>query len=1041
MKTIDMNIRTLIAKAAEIIAPIWPMQTIIARNPLQCMESLGFEEAIAIGEKFLASNSRMHHLSEVNREMIKWCQVFLDEGQATIVMPEREKGFYRAWSLLAPFDNRLQSSKNNKWLLSLPSEAEEAISLCLNKLEIPKEQIEEYFKNSLAELPGWAGYIKWRAEWQNKEIGFKNPINLTDFLAVRLAITCAIDENCTKMEFKKDPFHSKAIDKEFFKELKHKEETYLQQLLKLTIPEVTKLNKSKEPLYRPDAQIVFCIDVRSEPFRMRIEREGNYETFGFAGFFGLPVSVHSYNTDIVKDCCPVLIKPCYKVSEEPISEEKERISHYQKGRYFFDLFRGFYQDLKYNFATPFALVETLGLWCGLWMAIRTIIPKTSVEFKKAIQEKLRPTLATLPKIDIQLENQIIFAESALRMIGLTKNFSRLIVLCGHGSQTENNPYASALDCGACGGNHGGANGKILATILNSYEVRSALLEKGIAIPDDTLFLGAEHNTTTDEVVIYDRGIINITHKEITEKLKADFIKAGIANSQYRCRTFGLDASRIDAKNHVLRRSSNWSEVRPEWGLARNAAFIVAPRDLTKDLDLDGRCFLHSYKWEEDEAGKCLETILTAPMVVAEWINTQYFFSTLNNIAYGSGSKITHNVVGKFGVMQGNGSDLMQGLPIQSVNITDDLSYHEVMRLQVLVYAPCTRIDSIIEKHPVLQTLLFNHWVILVAIDPTDNKPYRLTGKADWVELEIGTDKKVKAKTNPFNFTTLKKKFKNHSYRDKTCVIATMHEKEKAIAPPFLNTLGLKMIKTNIDTDQLGTFTGEVERKGSPLVCVREKCEVAMKESKITIGIANEGSFGPHPFIPFLNCDHEILYFIDQERGFALHQTLLSTKTNYCAEAFSDPERLKTFCDQTLFPSHGLIVRPNKSTKNNIIIKGIKQYDVLEDAFLKSCRLSDDGKALVETDMRAHMNPTRMEVIKELADSFSKRLDAPCPLCYNPGWGVIDTQKGLECEICRSETDMVKFEIFGCPKCLHKENRPRHDGLTFADPQYCRWCNP
>ncbi len=157
-----------------------------------------------MGEAFLTDSPDMNgnESSEVNREMVKWCQVFLDEGQATITMPERERGFYRAWSLLAPFDNNLLSSKKNEWLLSLPSEAEEAIFLCLKKLNIPDNQIEEYLKYSLAELPGWAGYIKWRAEWQNKSAGFKNPITLTDFLAVRLVITCAIGEDCKKRNLK-----------------------------------------------------------------------------------------------------------------------------------------------------------------------------------------------------------------------------------------------------------------------------------------------------------------------------------------------------------------------------------------------------------------------------------------------------------------------------------------------------------------------------------------------------------------------------------------------------------------------------------------------------------------------------------------------------------------------------------------------------------------------------------------------------------------------------------------------------------------------
>jgi len=724
---VDIDIKNLIAKAAEIIAPIWPMQTIIARNPLQGMEALHFEDAIAIGETYLAN------AGDVNREMVKWCQVFLDEGQATITMPDRKKGFYRAWSLLAPFDRKLRSCKNSGWLLSLPAEPEEAIVLCLKRMAIPHDQIEEYLKYSLAELPGWAGYIKWRAEWQDKAAGAKNPITLTDFLAVRLMIHCVIDEECQKTGFRKQA----SLDADFIKVLKRREEKYLQDLLKWVVPEAENLKKRYQPLSRADAQIVFCIDVRSEPFRSRIEREGHYETFGFAGFFGLPISVRSYDTGLVKDCCPVIMKPRYEVFEEPRCGQAKRISRHLKGRTFLDLCRGFYQDLKYNFATPFALVETLGLWCGFWMAIRTLMPRSSVKFRHAVQEKLKPAVATLTKSDIPLAEQILYGETALKMMGLTQNFSRLVVFCGHGSKTENNPYASALDCGACGGNHGGPNGKILAAILNSGEVREGLCKRGIEIPDDTLFIGAEHNTTTDEVAIDLPDLLNSAHRAIVEKLKADFSKAGISNSQYRCRKMGLDVSPMLAKNHVLKRSSDWAEVRPEWGLARNAAFIIGPRNLTKKLSLDGRCFLHSYDWDADDEGKSLESILTGPMVVAEWINTQYLFSTLNNGAYGSGSKITHNVTGKFGVMQGNGSDLMQGLPLQSVNVTDDRPYHEPMRLQVIVYAPRCKIDPIIEKHPLLRTLVFNHWVVLIAIDPNEDKPYRLIADAEWTQAGLG----------------------------------------------------------------------------------------------------------------------------------------------------------------------------------------------------------------------------------------------------------------------------------------------------------------
>ncbi|MBA3603296.1 MAG: DUF2309 family protein [Parachlamydiaceae bacterium] len=176
------------------------------------------------------------------------------------------------------------------------------------------------------------------------------------------------------------------------------------------------------------------------------------------------------------------------------------------------------------------------------------------------------------------------------MVGLIENFSRLLILSGHGSATENNPYASALDCGACGGNHGGPNAKILAAILNDSEVRTSLKKKGITILEDALCIAAEHNTTTDEVVLYDYNIMTESHKRPTEQLKIDLAKAGDSNSQNRCTQFGLKDSKVNSKKQVLKRSSDWAEVRPEWGLARNAAFIIGPRTLTKSWICRGAVF-------------------------------------------------------------------------------------------------------------------------------------------------------------------------------------------------------------------------------------------------------------------------------------------------------------------------------------------------------------------------------------------------------------------------------------------------------------------
>lgn len=275
------------------------------------------------------------------------------------------------------------------------------------------------------------------------------------------------------------------------------------------------------------------------------------------------------------------------------------------------------------------------------------------------------------------------------MMGLTKNFAKTIMFCGHGSTTINNAYASGLDCGACGGNHGGTNAHMLAQILNDPIVRENLNTRGLKIPPDTLFIADEHDTTTDAITIYNDFVKTEAQLIDIKNLKQALTQAQKTNAVFRNQT--LNSTSTNAVNMALKRSCDWAEVRPEWRLAKNAAFIVGPRWLTKDLDLEGRCFLHSYDYAQDDSGTYLEIILTAPMVVAEWINMQYFFSTIDNVAYGSGSKITQNVVGKIGVMQGNASDLMYGLPLQSVNYKDDQRYHEPMRLLTLVYAPREKI--------------------------------------------------------------------------------------------------------------------------------------------------------------------------------------------------------------------------------------------------------------------------------------------------------------------------------------------------------------
>ena len=283
--------------------------------------------------------------------------------------------------------------------------------------------------------------------------------------------------------------------------------------------------------------------------------------------------------------------------------------------------------------------------------------------------------------------------------------------------------------------------------------------------------------------------------------------------------------------------------------------------------------------------------------------------------------------------------------------------------------------------------------------------------------------------------------KNSPYAGSHIILTTKHSKSLAIAPSFFNLLSANIIECPIDTDKLGTFSGEIEREGNALDCAKIKCELGMKMTDSYFGLSSEGSFGPHPYIPFLPCDHEVLYFIDRKRDFNLHLSLLSEKTNYNMQSLDSMEELKKFSEKVLFPSHALIVRPNNKENKNHIFKGINTMDMLESAFKDAMKHSENGTVWVQTDMRANMNPSRMIVIQELAEELAKRLSELCAQCKNPGWGKVQVEKGLECSWCGLETEWIKSEIYGCTKCEHKEKKPPSHHLLKADPVNCSYCNP
>lgn len=719
-------IQDAVKKSWARIAPFWPLKNLIAVNPLQGLEHLSIEEAMREGAAYFQQTTLPDPMEAINRETIKWLQAFFDDGQATLPMPLRNSGLYSAWRQLAQYDARLHRYDKQKqaWIAGLPATPEQAIAECLLYLNIKREDRVQFLTLLLTTLSGWAAHVKYRTEWTSGQGMHAHPVSQADYLALRLAVTCLLwPEAKTLMEWHRQAQLKASKEPSPIMAMMEAETAYRLPLLKQLA------GQSLPNIHTPDAQLIFCIDVRSEPFRRALEASGNYETFGFAGFFGIPVQIEDTVTGETYASCPVLLQPKHTVQELPQCAHDSCVNDHA-GHKVLTGFKRFYQSLKYTFTTPFALVETLGIASGIWMGLRSFAPAFACLLKNNIAALIRPPVPMMPSLDsIAFADQCAYAEAVLKMMGLTRHFAPLVVLCGHGSTTQNNAYATALDCGACGGRHGASNARILVSILNDTKVREVLAQKHIMIPSNTRFIAALHNTTTDEVTLYTEEKL-----EGLDQLKMDLESARTSNSEWRCHKMGSKSSGSASAIHTARRSHDWAQVRPEWGLARNASFIVAPRDLTKNLNLEGRSFLHSYDYKQDPEGTSLTVILTAPMVVGQWINMQYLFSTLDNVAYGSGSKITKNITGKLGIMQGNASDLMTGLPLQSVYVSDTQAYHEMQRLMTVVYAPRSMIDRIIEAQDVLQKLFGNGWVALACIEPENQQTYFLQRDLTWQKV-------------------------------------------------------------------------------------------------------------------------------------------------------------------------------------------------------------------------------------------------------------------------------------------------------------------
>jgi len=335
--------------------------------------------------------------------------------------------------------------------------------------------------------------------------------------------------------------------------------------------------------------------------------------------------------------------------------------------------------------------------------------------------------APRPDPALDLASLTTAAETVLRAMSMTDNFARLVVLAGHGANVVNNPFASGLHCGACGGYSGEVNARLLASVLNNLEVRAGVAERGIALPADTLFVAGLHDTTTDAITLYDGDFPSSAHAADLAQARSWFAAAGFVTRGERA--LRLPHSTGDAS--VIHRSRDWAEVRPEWGLAGCKAFIAAPRIRTAGKPLGGRAFLHDYDWEQDKGFGVLELIMTAPVVVASWISLQYYGSTVAPALFGGGNKLLHNITGGIGVVEGNGGVMRAGLPWQSIHDGENYA-HEPLRLSVCIEAPREAMSDILRRHDGVRALFDNRWLHLFALDEEGRMAWRYVGDLDWV---------------------------------------------------------------------------------------------------------------------------------------------------------------------------------------------------------------------------------------------------------------------------------------------------------------------
>lgn len=731
-----------------------------------------------------ATGSHMDRLIEP--DLIRFAAAYLDQGISHWSAPERAQGFFdfatRQCTLLVPDPTpwRRLLRQRLKRYASAKMDSEAVIHDCLRAQGMQGE-LSTQITHTLLALPGWAGMFS-MIERRPDTAPVLNPppATLRDFLAVRLCMECACLESLVPTGDPDASFASRLATPDKKLDAPPQQDTSLcfNAMVHIGVSAVdlahltpqsrhalTSLLRDYDSIARralwqlayerhyrvhmldavlahgastphtlrqpthPEVQIVMCIDDREESLRRHIEElEPTYETLGAGGFFGVAMHFRAHHSPSCVPLCPPSVTPTHYVHERLIHAEHSSPP---------DL-TTLYMNAHTQHGTTLisgGLTSLFGLHKLLPMMTRILSPKTSRKlFSPPDAFNHTHTKLVIHRTDDTLTRegwvkgysheemaQIVMMQ--LQDLGLITRFAPLVAMIGHGSTSVNNPHGAGYGCGACGGGHGGPNGRAFAHMANLPEVRALLIDQGITIPDSTWFIGGYHNTTNNDVDFYDLDELPETHLARFEALTKTMIEARRLDAAERCRRFEsapLTLTPTQALDHVEARAEDLAQPRPEYGHTANALCVVGRRSWTRDLFLDRRAFLVSYDPQVDDEQRTILTRLLGSMgPVGAGINLEYYFSRVDNARYGSGSKLPHNVSGMVGVMNGHSSDLRTGLPWQMVEL------HEPIRLTVLIEGTPEQVARLVEGHAALKRLVHNRWILAAVYDPETNQAWFL----------------------------------------------------------------------------------------------------------------------------------------------------------------------------------------------------------------------------------------------------------------------------------------------------------------------------